>query len=426
MVLLQVIDSGATAWILVATCLVLLMTPGLALFYGGLLRKKSVLAMYAFCFMAMFMVAIGWVLIGYSIAFSETIGGLFGNFALAGMTGISSADPVGAIPASVFSVFQLMFAIITAAILASPFTDRGKFVSWGVFIFLWGIFVYSPIAHWVWASGGWLFNLGALDFAGGTVVHVNVGFAALAVTLVIGNRRDYQKTELKPHNIPTVLLGLGLLWFGWLGFNGGSALAANEIAGLAVLNTTVSACAAGVVYMFLESSDKSKGKPSMIGMATGVLAGLVGITPAAGFVEPIAAIAIGAITTVPVYFMVKWRGTSKLDESLDAFACHGVGGITGAILTGVFATVNGGSSLITGDFAQFGIQLLGIVATGAYSFVITFIIAKAVKMVLGLRVTDAEEAKGLDACIHGEEAYCDETSKTEEISNVSSSIEAKI
>jgi Amt family ammonium transporter len=414
MFLQSTIDSGATAWILVATCLVLLMTPGLALFYGGLLRKKSVLAMYAFCFMAMFMVAIGWMLIGYSIAFSETIGGFMGNFALAGMTDIMYANPVGSIPASVFSVFQLMFAIITAAILASPFTDRGKFVSWGVFIFLWGIIVYSPIAHWVWASGGWLFNLGALDFAGGTVVHVNVGFASLAVALVIGNRRDYQKVEMKPHNIPMVLLGLGLLWFGWLGFNGGSALAANEIAGLAVLNTTIAACSAAVVYMFLESADKTRGKPSMIGMATGVLAGLVGITPAAGFVQPLAAFAIGAITTVPVYFMVRWRGKSKLDESLDAFACHGVGGMTGAVLTGVFATVNGGSSLITGDIAQFGIQILGVIATGAFSFVVTLILAITVKAILGLRVSEVEEAKGLDACMHGEDAYCDEAATPQE------------
>lgn len=406
--LLQLIDSGATAWILAATCLVLLMTPGLAMFYGGLLRKKNVLAMYAFCFMAMFMISIGWVLFGYSIAFSDSIGGLFGDMALAGMNDILSQEPVGVIPASVFAIFQCMFAIITAAILASPFTDRAKFASWGIFIFLWGILVYSPVAHWVWSAGGWLFQLGALDFAGGTVVHVNVGLAALAVSLVIGPRKGFQKDKMPAHNVPMVLMGLGLLWFGWFGFNGGSALAANEIAGLAIINTNTAACAAGVMWMFLETSDKSKGKPSTIGIATGVLAGLVGITPAAGFVEPWAAILIGTITTIPVYYAVKWRSGSKIDESLDAFACHGVGGITGAILTGVFASVNGGSSLITGDIAQFGIQVLGVVVTAAFSFGMTFAIAFVVKKLFGLRVSDTQEVEGLDLCTHGECAYEEE------------------
>jgi Amt family ammonium transporter len=404
----MVIDSGSTAWILTATCLVLIMTPGLAMFYGGLLRKKNVLAMYAFCFMAMFMISIGWLLFGYSIAFSESIGGLTGDLQLAGMNDIMFAEPVGVIPATVFAVFQCMFAIITAAILSSPFTDRAKFMSFGIFIFLWGILVYSPIAHWVWGTGGWLFELGALDFAGGTVVHVNVGFASLAVALVIGQRKNYQKEDMKPHNIPMILMGLGLLWMGWFGFNGGSALAANEIAGLAVLNTNIAACSAAVMWIFLESSDKTKGKPSLVGIATGVLAGLVGVTPAAGFVQPWAAFLIGIITTVPVYFMVKWRGKSKIDESLDAFACHGVGGVMGAILTGVFASVNGGSSLITGDVAQFGIQVLGVVVTAIYSFVVTLGLALAVKFLFGLRVSDQQEVEGLDKCNHGEEAYCEE------------------
>jgi len=413
MIFQNLIDSSATAWILTAICLVLIMTPGLAMFYGGLLRKKNVLSMYAFCFMAMIMVSLGWMLVGFSIGFGNSIGGLFGDLSYAGLTDVMYADTIANIPATVYVAFQCMFAIITAAILASPFTDRAKFTSFGVFILLWGILVYSPIAHWVWASGGWLFELGALDFAGGTVVHVNVGMAALAVALVIGKRKGFKVEKMQPHNIPMILMGLGLLWFGWFGFNGGSALAANEWAGLAILNTNLAACAAALVWMFIESNDKSKGKPSLIGIATGVLAGLVGITPAAGYVQPWAAVLIGAITTFPVYYVVKWRNASNLDESLDAFACHGVGGITGAILTGVFASVNGGSSLITGDIAQFGIQLLGVIVTAIYSFIVTFGLAMLVKKTLGLRVSEADEVKGLDLCSHGEEAYCEDSEVTE-------------
>ncbi len=404
--LLQV-DTCTTAWVLAAICLVLIMTPGLALFYGGLLRKKNVISMFGYCLMAMVFTSLAWFLIGASFAFGEDIGGFIGGFSLAGLNNLDSVEAVAGIPFSVFITFQCMFAIITAAILASPFADRGKLNSFSLFIYIWVIIVYSPIAHWVWGDGGWLAELGALDFAGGTVVHVNVGFSALAVALVIGPRKGFQKEEMKPHNIPMVLTGLGILWFGWFGFNGGSALGANGVAGLAILNTNLAACAAAAVWYLIES--KKTGKISSIGIATGVLAGLVGVTPAAGLVQPWAAVMMGGLTAVPVYYVVQWRGKSKLDESLDAFACHGVGGISGAILTGVFASANGGSSLITGDFVQFGVQVLGVIATGAYAFGVSYLLAVIVKKAMGLRVTVEEEVLGLDEACHGES--CEEEEK---------------
>jgi Amt family ammonium transporter len=403
--LLQTVDSGDTAWILAGVCLVLIMTPGLALFYGGLLRKKNVLAMFALCFASMFLGSIAWMVVGYSISFGVDFAGFIGNpLEFIGLIGIWAAEPIGTIPLTVFIAFQCMFVIITAAILASPFAERAKFGSFMVLIFIWVIVVYSPIAHWVW-GGGWLFQLGALDFAGGTVVHVNVGFSAFAIALVIGKRVDYQKYPQKPHNIPMVLTGLGLLWFGWFGFNGGSALAANEWAGLAIINTNIAACGGAVIWIILEYTDKSKGKPSLVGMATGVLAGLVAVTPAAGYVEPIFALIIGCIATVAIYKVLAWRTSSKLDETLDAFACHGVGGVTGAILTGVFSSVNGATSLITGDIGQLFIQILGVIVTAAFAFSMTFVIAIIIKRIMGLRVTKEEEYVGVDISQHYENAY---------------------
>jgi Amt family ammonium transporter len=362
--------------------------------------------MYAICFVSMFITSITWMLVGYGIAFGDTIGGIIGNpIEYLGSAAVYSMNPHGTIPLTVFIVFQCMFALITAAIVASPFAERAKFSSFMVIILIWGVIIYDPIAHWVWADGGWLHQLGALDFAGGTVVHVNAGFSALAIAFLIGPRIGYQKFEHKPHNIPMVLLGLGLLWFGWFGFNGGSELAANNYAGLAILNTNTAACAGAMMWIIMEYSDKSKRKPSLIGTATGVLAGLVAITPAAGYVEPWAALIIGAIATITVYKALAWRNKSKIDETLDAFACHGIGGVTGAILTGVFASVNGATSLITGDVHQFLIQILGVIVTAAFAFFGTFIIGWIVKKIMGLRVSDEEEYIGVDLSQHNEIAY---------------------
>lgn len=403
--LLQIIDTGDTAWVLAGICLVLIMTPGLALFYGGLLRKKNVLSIYALCFSSMIVGSIIWMFLGYSIAFGTDFYGFLGNpIEFFGLSGILNGGTMGSLPLTVFIAFQCMFLLITAAILASPFAERTKFSSFLVFISIWSLVVYSPIAHWVW-GGGWLQKMGALDFAGGTVVHVNVGFSAFAVALVIGKRIDYQKYPQKPHNIPMVLLGLGLLWFGWFGFNGGSALGANQWAGLAILNTNIAACSGSLMWIFLEYNDKNKKKPSLVGIATGVLAGLVAITPAAGYVEPWAAFLIGVIATLAVYKVLIWRANSKYDETLDAFACHGVGGVTGAILTGVFASVNGGSSLITGNIMQLGVQTLGVIATGVFSFVLTFALASIIKKIMGLRVEPDQEYVGVDISQHNEMAY---------------------
>jgi Amt family ammonium transporter len=297
-----------------------------------------------------------------------------------------------------------MFALITAAILAIPFAERAKFSSFMVFIFVWALVVYNPIAHWVW-GGGFLMEWGALDFAGGTVVHVNVGFAALAVALIIGPRVGYQQYNQKAHNIPMVVVGLGLLWFGWFGFNGGSALGANEWAGLAILNTNTAACSAALTWVLVEYADKEKGKASLVGIATGVLAGLVAVTPAAGFVEPWAAFLMGVVSSLCVYRVVSWRSASKIDETLDAFACHGVGGVVGAILTGVFASVNGATSLITGNVAQLGIQVVGVVITAAFSFSLTYGIAWLVNKTMGLRIPESEEYVGADVSQHNEMAY---------------------
>jgi len=402
-VILQV-DSGDTSWILGATCLVLLMTPGLAMFYGGLIRKKNVLAMFGMCLAAMIAVSIEWFMIGYSLSFSTSIGGFIGDLGYAGLVNIHVASPVGTIPATVFVVFQCVFAMITAAILASPFAERTRFGSFLLFIGIWSMIVYDPIAHWVWAPGGFLFLLHALDFAGGTVVHVNVGFSALAVALVIGKRRGFKKDPMEPHNIPMVLMGLGLLWFGWFGFNGGSALAASEIAGLAIINTNLAACSAAITWVVFEYADKNKKKPSTIGIATGVLAGLVAVTPAAGYVQPWSAFVIGIISTCAVYFVLKWRARSNLDESLDAFACHGIGGVVGAVLTGVFASVNS-TGLISGNPMQIAIQALGVLCAAGYAFGVTLVLALIFKKALRIRVPEAEEYVGCDLSQHHEIAY---------------------
>ncbi len=400
------VDTGNTSWLLTATCLVLIMTPGLAMFYGGLIRKKNVLAMFGLCIAAMIAVSIQWFLVGYSMAFGNSVGGFIGDLSYAGLNDIFLAPATSTgVPATVFVVFQCVTAMITAAILASPFAERAKFGSFLLFIGIWSFIVYNPIVHWVWGPGGFLLQAGILDFAGGTVVHVNVGFSAAAVALVIGKRHGYKKDPMEPHNIPMVVVGLGLLWFGWFGFNGGGTFAANEFAGLAILNTNLAACAAALVWIVLEYMDKGKKKPSMIGISTGVLAGLVAITPAAGYVQPWAAFLIGVIVDFAVYPVLKWRARSNIDESLDAFACHGIGGITGTILTGVFASVNGATGVIAGDVMQLAIQVLGVACSAGFAFGVTFVLAFALNKTIKLRVTPEAENAGCDVSEHHEVAY---------------------
>jgi Amt family ammonium transporter len=379
------------------------MTPGLAFFYGGLLRKKNLINMMAMCFVSITVVSVLWFIIAYSLAFAPDAGGGFiGGFNFIGLFGVGR-DIYGVysdkIPHLLFMVFQLMFAIITVAIIASPFAERVNFKAFIVFISIWLVLVYSPIAHWVWGDGGWLKTLGALDFAGGTVVHINVGFASLAVALVIGPRQGYKEQPMEPSNIPFVLLGTGLLWIGWFGFNGGSALAANDIAVLAMFNTHLAASTAGLVWMLIEYY--RSGKFSTLGIATGALAGLVAITPAAGYVEPWAALIIGAVVGVICYGTLTWRSKSKIDESLDAWAVHGCGGVWGAIATGIFASI-GARGLLFGNPGQLWIQIIGIMATIIYTFIITFIIAWIINKTIGLRVTIDEEYLGLDISQHGE------------------------
>lgn len=393
------------AFILICTGLVFIMTPGLAFFYGGLLRKKNLMNMMAMCFVSISVVSVLWFFIAYSLAFAPDIGGGFvGGLNFVGLFGVgldSYATYSDAMPHMLFMAFQLMFAIITVAIIASPFSERVNFGAFCIFISIWLIIVYSPIAHWVWGDGGWLRTLGALDFAGGTVVHINVGFAALAVAIVIGPREGYQKEPMEASNLPFVLLGTGLLWLGWFGFNGGSALAANSTAVLAMFNTHLAASVAAIIWMLIEYS--RTGKWSTLGLASGALAGLVAVTPAAGFVEPWAALIIGAVSSPICFLVLSWRSKSKIDESLDAISIHGTGGIWGAIATGIFATI-GASSAITGDAGQVWIQVVGVIVTIVYSFVVTFALAWVINRLVGFRVPPEEEYVGLDLSQHGEKA----------------------
>lgn len=396
--------SGADiAFILSCTGLVFLMTPGLAFFYGGLLRKKNIINMMAMCFVSIAVVSVLWFFVGYSLAFAPDAGGGFiGGLDFFGLIGVgreSYAIYSDGIPHLLYMTFQLMFAIITVAIIASPFAERVNFKAFLIFISLWLIFVYSPIAHWVWGDGGWLKMMGALDFAGGTVVHINVGFASLAVAIVIGPRKGYQEEPMDPSNVPYVLLGTGLLWVGWFGFNGGSALAANDIAVLAMFNTHLAASTAALVWMIIEYY--KSGKFSTLGLATGGLAGLVAITPAAGFVEPWAALIIGMVVSCICYVTLHWRSKSKIDETLDAWAVHGWGGIWGAIAVGIFASV-GAAGLVSGNPGQVWIQIVGVIVTIGYTFTVTFVIAKIIDKLVGLRASEEEEYLGLDQASHGE------------------------
>ena len=397
-----VADSGDTAWIIVATALVLLMTiPGLALFYGGMVRRKNVLATMMHSFATVALVSVLWVVAGYSLAFSD------GNWFVGGLdkmmlSGVMVGTVSGTIPESLFMLFQMTFAIITVAIIAGSVAERMKFSSFLTFAGIWVLAVYAPICHWVW-GGGWLFADGALDFAGGTVVHINAGVAGLVAAYMIGNRTGLGREPMAPHNLVLTVMGASLLWIGWFGFNGGSALAANGTAAMAMVVTQVAAAAGALAWMAAERI--ARGKASVLGAASGAIAGLVGITPAAGFVDVSGALAIGVICGAVCF----WAATTlkrmlKVDDSLDAFGLHGVGGILGALLTGVFISEAIAPSAATAlSFgAQMWVQLEGVLATVAYSAIMTFIILKVIDLVMGLRVTEEEEREGLDVSQHGE------------------------
>jgi Amt family ammonium transporter len=391
---------------LISTALVLLMTPMLAFFYGGLVRSKNALNTMMMSFISLGFVGVIWALIAYTLAFApgnDWIGGM--SRAMLNTVGIEPVSQAPTIPHMLYMSYQATFAIITAALISGSIVERMRFSAYLVFISIWVIVVYAPIAHWVW-GGGWLFKMGALDFAGGTVVHVNAAMAAIACVFAVGKRQEYPSSSLLPHNVPFTLLGAGVLWFGWFGFNAGSALAANGIAGLAFTATFLAPAATLVVWTFLDYF--RSGKPTAVGAATAIVVGLVAVTPAAGFVSPMNAIWLGGIAAIPSYLTLQWRAKTRLDDSLDVLAAHGVGGTVGALLTGVFAqkAFNGvADGLLYGNPGQLGIQATAIAAAAIYSFVISFALVKIVGLVIPLRPAAEDEMTGLDISQHGEEAY---------------------
>lgn len=403
------IDTGDTAWVLVSTALVMVMTPALAFFYGGMVRKKNLLSTLNLSFAMLGLISIQWVLFGYTLAFGGSLGGFIGNFEFAGLTNVG-ANPnpnyAATIPHLAFAAYQMMFAIITPALITGAFVERIRFKTFLVFSLIWATLVYDPVAHWVWGVGGLLRQMGALDFAGGTVVHAASGFSALAFAMMIGARRGFGRAPMEPNNIPYSVLGTGLLWMGWFGFNGGSALGANGLAVNALVTTNTAAAAAGLVWMLLSWYDN---KPSVLGFITGAVVGLVAITPAAGFVTPLSAIIIGGTAAPISYFAMKFRQQRNLDESLDVWACHGMGGTWGALATGLFATktVNpaGADGLFYGNPGQFLTQAIAVGVAIVFAFGMTLLIAKVLDIFMGLRVTDNEEEVGLDISEHGEHAY---------------------
>src|SRR5688572_9046861 len=396
-------NQADTAWMLVSTALVLLMTPALAFFYGGLVRSKNALNTMMMSFISLGFVGILWAVVGYSLAFAP--GNIYiGDLSRLALNGVG-LEAQGTIPHYLFMSYQGTFCIITAALISGAVVERMRFSAYLVFICLWALVVYAPVAHWVW-GGGWLADMGALDFAGGTVVHVNAGVAALVAALVVGKRRDFKTAALMPHNVPFVLLGAGLLWFGWFGFNAGSALSAGNSAALAFTTTFLAPMGTLVVWTLLDYARGSK--PTAVGAATGIVVGLVAVTPAAGLIGPMSAIALGAIAAVPSYFGLIYRAKTSLDDSLDVVAAHGIGGTVGALLTGVFAqkALNGlADGALFGNPAQLGIQVTAVAAAIVYSGVVSFVLLKAIALFVPLRADAADEATGLDLTMHGEEAY---------------------
>jgi len=399
------INGGDTAWMLISTALVLLMTAGLAFFYGGLVPSKNVLNTMMMSFIAFGFGGVLWALIGYSLAFGGS-SPYIGDASMALLRGVG-LEASGTIPHMLFMAYQGTFAIITAALISGAIIGRMKFGAYVAFISIWGLVVYAPVAHWVWNANGWAFAMGALDFAGGAVVHVNAGAAALAAAIVLGPRNDYHRRAMLPHNVPFVLLGAGLLWFGWMGFNGGSALSSGGLSALGVVNTLFAPAATLVVWSLLDVMFAKH--MTAVGAATGIVVGLVAVTPAAGFVSPMSAMAIGAIAAFPSFFVLRWRAKSRLDDSLDVFAAHGIGGITGALLTGVFATTvlnpAGQDGLLYGNPGQVVKQLIVVGVVFLYSAILTVVILKIVQAVAGLRPALEKEQKGMDVLAHGEEGY---------------------
>ena len=405
-------NQADTAWMLMSTALVLLMTPALAFFYGGLVRSKNVLNTMMMSFVSLGVVGVLWALVGYSLAFSGT-GTWLGDLSFAMLNGVG-LDAKGTIPHVLFMGFQGTFAIITAALISGAIVERMRFSAYVAFIALWALAVYSPVAHWVW-GGGWLAQWGALDFAGGTVVHVNAAAAAFVAAIVVGKRSGYGQSAILPHNVPFVLLGAGLLWFGWFGFNAGSALAASPQAGLAFITTMLAPAATLTVWAMLDAF--RTGKPTAVGCATAIVVGLVAITPAAGLVSPMNALLLGAIAAVPSYVALMVRAKTSLDDSLDVVAAHGVGGTVGAMLTGVFAekSLNGlADGALYGNPGQLMVQGAAVLATMFYSGLASFVLLKAISLVVSLRADTASESEGIDITAHGEEAYT-HTGGSEEI-----------
>src|SRR5438445_1115783 len=410
------ISAGDTAWVLASSALVLLMTVGLACFYSGLVRSKNSLNTMMMSIVAMGAIGVQWVLLGYSLAFAPGSGWL-GGLAWVMLRGVG-AEPnpayAATIPQQAHAVYQAMFAVITPALISGAIVERMRFRAYLAFLVLWSTLVYAPLAHWVWGAGGWLQKMGALDFAGGTVVHVSAGVSALVAAWFLGPRRDSRRVPISPHNVPLVLIGAGLLWFGWFGFNAGSALAANGLAAQAFVNTNAAAAAAVLTWAVLDST--RTGKITAVGAATGAVVGLVGITPAAGYVTAPASLAIGVICVLISYFAMQRRSRSRLDDSLDVFSCHGLAGMAGALLTGVFATKlanpAGGDGWLAGNFAQMGVQVVAILAAVAIAAVGTAIIMALVQATLGAKAGVREQLSGLDLSEHGEEAYFGEQGAT--------------
>jgi Amt family ammonium transporter len=401
-------NQADTAWMLISTALVLLMTPALAFFYGGLVRSKNALNTMMMSFISLGFVSVLWAVVGYSLALTPGSNWL-GDFSLAFLSGVGLAETGAIVPLTIphmlYMAFQATFCIITAALISGAIVERMRFTAYLLFISIWSVVVYAPLAHWVW-GGGWLADMGAWDFAGGTVVHVNAAAAALVAALVVGKRQEYPSSSLLPHSVPLTLLGAGLLWFGWFGFNAGSALAASPIAGLAFVTTMIAPAGTLVVWTFLDMA--RSGKPTAVGCATAIVVGLVAVTPAAGFISPMNALFLGAIAAVPSYFALIIRARTSLDDSLDVVAAHGVGGTVGALLTGVFAeqSINGlFDGAIAGNPGQVLIQATAVGAAFLYSGVASFILLKLISLVTPLRASEADESVGLDISQHSEEAY---------------------
>ncbi|EKX67926.1 ammonium transporter [Streptomyces ipomoeae 91-03] len=403
------VDTGDTAWLLAATALVLLMTPGLALFYGGMVRTKSVLNMLMMSFVSIALVTVVWLAVGYSLAFGDdAFGGLIGGLEHIGMSGLGPDSVQGTVPTLLFATFQLTFAIITAALISGAIADRAKFAAWLVFVPVWALLVYVPVTHWVWGPNGWILNgLGALDFAGGLPVEITSGASGLALCLVLGPRLGFKKDAMRPHNLPMVMLGAGLLWFGWFGFNAGSALGANGLAAAAFLNTLAAGCTGLLGWLFVEQ--KRDGHPTTLGAASGAVAGLVAITPSCGSVSLFGALVIGLTAGVVCSYAVSWKFKLNYDDSLDVVGVHLVGGIIGTVLIGVFAveSMTGGAEGLAhgGGLAQLGKQLVAVVAVGAYAFLVTYGTAKLIDRAMGFRADEEHEHTGLDLTVHAETAY---------------------